>query len=260
MDTNSNVTNITDKESNLSSSTIQDLDVLPQPENNSQKPFSEENEKCDSEIDSDAAIIEENDLYESADKVAAEVQHDSVSSAEDESEAAEDSVWKRKKVVKKRKFKSERRDPGYETIDVDSMQTRSKSEKRVGYENVDFDSENRNKSAQYSQVTRKRITSDISGRMVIAEGSQYEDTDEYSKKVQTLERSTDTLRLSSEAIEAEKSRDDVVVLEEEQAGSSGEWSQDDEIYGDTIVESEKNHIPHAASEGHTTGIISRYFT
>ena len=261
MDSNSNLTNLTDKENN-SCVTASSSNNLPESENIFQSLVVEEAEVYDnaSGKDSDTAIIEENDLYESADKVIQESRPDSISSAEDESSGTGDnSVWKRKKVVKKRKFKSERRDPGCETIDVNMQQSRSLHEKRVGYENVDIDnfSENGNQLAPYSQVTRKRITSDISGRMVIAEGSQYEDTDEYSKKVQTAERSTDTLLRSSEAIEAEKSRDEVVVLKDEQAeNSDGCWKEDDdEIYADTIVEPSQTNLPDDTSEEQHTGNI-----
>ena len=261
MDSNSNVTNLTDKESN-SCPTAPSSDNLPESDIG-QGIAVEEGEVPDkaSVKDNDATIIEENDLYESGDKVIPEPRPDSISSTEDESSGTGDnSVWKRKKVVKKRKFKSEHRDPGYETIDAKMQQSRRLREKRVGYENVDIDnfSENGNKLAPYSQVTRKRITSDISGRMVIAEGSQYEDTDEYSKKVQTTERSTDTLQRSSEVIEAEKSRDEVVVLEDEQAeNSDGCWKDDDddEIYGDTIVEPSQSIRPNDTSEEQPTGNI-----
>ena len=261
MDSNSNLTNLTDKENN-SCATVSSGNNLPESENISQSVVVQEAEVYDnaSGKDSDTAIIEENDLYESADKVIQESRPDSISSAEDESSGTGDNgVWKRKKVVKKRKFKSERRDPACETIDVKMQQSRSLREKRVGYENVHIDnfSENGNQLAPYSQVTRKRITSDISGRMVIAEGSQYEDTDEYSKKVQNMERSTDTLLRSTEAIEAEKSRDEVVVLEDEQAeNSDGCWKEDDdEIYGDTIVEPSQSNLPDDTSEEQHTGNI-----
>ena len=259
MDSNSNVINLTDKENN-SCPTAPSNDNLPESENILQSLVVEEAEVPDNASikDNDTAAIEENDLYESADKVIPEARPDSISSTEDESSGTGDNgVWKRKKVVKKRKFKSDRRDPGYETIDVKMQQSRSLREKRVGYENVDINnfSENGNKLPPYSQVTRQRITSDISGRMLIAEGSQYEDTDEYSKKVQTMERSTDTLRRSSEAIEAEKSREEVVVLEDEQAeNSDGCWKEDDdEIYGDTIVEPSQSIRPNDTSEEQPTG-------
>ena len=257
IDNNTDKSNLTDKETNTSEATHPNADNLPESDNIPQVSEA----KTDSE-NNEVAIIEENDLYESADKVVCQPKEHSVSSEEDESSGAvDDSVWKRKKVVKKRKFRSERKDPGYETIDVNKMRENSSGslrsqsskkrsgyenvdsvKKRSGYENVDMDSinENRSQSGTYTQVTRKRITSDISGRMVIRGGSLYADTDEYSKKIHTLEE-LNTLERAGEAINAEKATNNVVVLEDEKApsaSSDGCWEEkeDEEIYEDTVVE------------------------
>ena len=273
MDNNTDKSNLTDKDTKTSEADCPSAQTLPEsddiPQMTETKTDHENNEVSDSK-DSDVAMIEENDLYESADKVVCQPNEHLFNSEEDESSGTGDnSVWKRKKMVKKRKFRSERKDPGYETIDANKMhenttgsiksQSSKKrsgyenvdvAKKRTGYENVHMDSisDNRANSGAYSQVTRQRITSDISGRMVITGGSLYADTDEYSKKVQTLDRSVDTLERSSEATDTEKVSNDVLVLENEKiesASSDGcfEEKEEEEIYEDTLVEPGPYNVP-----------------
>ena len=210
-------------------------------------------------------VMEENDINQSAQEAARQQREDSLSSAEDESsDTGENSIWRRKKVVKKRKLRSEQRDHAYEIIDIDETQDNAnqQAKKSSGYENADIQKiqGNRNKGdtqmAAYSLVTRKRITSDISGRMVIKEGLQYADTDEYSKKVQIVYRSEDKLGGTSRVVDAEApiGGGKMVVLEDKQensACSEGSWREESEegTYSDTVVASEEQDTTQCSFTG-----------
>ncbi len=187
--------------------------------------------------------MQENDVYETAEKLVADTKGNAASSGEENGEGK--SMWKRKRPVKKRQFRSERRKPDEKPVVAAEEPTTEPApgsvvqQRRHQYENVALDglkgsehdngelgkSEENLDPASFTQVGRKRITSDISGRMVITGGSQYTDTDEYSQKVQTLERSAEGL--------VREYGEDVVILEEQRVRGGEE---EEEIYEDTVLE------------------------
>ena len=220
--------------------------------------------------ETDELEMQENDVYESKENI---VRETSTSSEEDvKEEAGGNKSLKRKKVIKKRKPTAERKvtakEPPEDSVDS-SVVAKNVAEKRAVYENVDLEqnsggdtlkkrsghenvtlekSANTKDIPPYAQVARQRITSDISGRMVIIEGSQYANTDEYSKKVQTLDRMRDDGVFTG-------GDDDVVILEDEQpVDNNKNWQEDsEEIYGDTEVLADELHPVRTADDDDNEG-------